>query len=102
MRGDTFSHLSFLSSQIYLQSTLSQEIVSRSPHYNQSYINRRASHYIIAGAYYDYNYNDGLYLNKNLTCDVVSSISVTEGCALLSSHWSIITFQSSDWLQQSL
>ena len=70
--------------------------------FNQSYTNWRASHCIIACAYYYYNYDDGLYLNKKLTCDVVSSISVTEGCALFFSHWSIFIFQISDWPQQSL
>ena len=69
---------------------------------NQNYTNWRASHCIIACAYYYYNYDDGLYLNKKLTCDVVSSISVTEGCTLFFSHWSIFIFQSSGWLRQIL
>ena len=38
---------------------------------------------------------------KKLTCDVVNSISVTEGCALRSYDWLIFTFLRSDWLERS-
>ena len=83
------SFIIFILTDSFAKSLYQQKHISFTCTLNQSFP------YIIARAYY---YDDGLYLNKKLTCDVVNSISVTEGWALRSYDWSIFTFLRSDWM----